>query len=393
MQKLVRFIVRKSIKRWGEIHKQEVRSRYGLLEGWVSIGVNLFLAAVKGIIGTLAGSVALIADAFHTLSDVLTSAVVIGAFRIARKPSDVEHPFGHGRMEAIGTVIVAVLLLVVGIEIFRGAVGRVLHPKNFDASWIIIAVITFTIVIKEVLAQFSRELGDMIGSMTLEADFWHHRTDALSSVLVIIAFISQRFGISYLDGAAGIVVAGMIMYTGWKIARKGIDDLLGTQPSDKFVQDVKGTVREFPEVLDVHDLIIHQYGQKTVLSFHIEISDELSLKHAHTVAERIEKEINRKFNTFATVHFDPVSTRDPEIKKLRAFIQRVLEGRDEIISIHDLRSVGDEGAKNILFDLVVDPGVGDRAIKELKGELQEAILKAFPSVMEVVVEVEPKYVL
>lgn len=391
MKRFVGYIVGKCIRDWEDIHNQDVRSRYGLLEGWISIFINFFLFLLKTVFGFLTGSVSLIADGFHTLSDVVTSIVIVASFRIARKPSDAVHPFGHGRMESVATLVVAVLLIVVGIEIFKNAFGRILHPRGFNASWLVIGMIFLTVVTKELLARFSRELGRIIDSAALEADFWHHRTDAVSSVLVIAAFVSQRFGFPYLDGPAGIVVAGMIVYTGWRIAKKGIDDLLGKQPSDTLVQKVKTAAREFPDVLDVHDLIVHQYGQTMVLSFHIEISDEHSLKFAHTLAEQVEKSINEKFHAHATVHIDPVNTHDPEMKEIGEFLKKFLDSRQAKMSFHDLRTVGEDGAKNLLFDLAIDPGMRDQEVKVLEKGLRQALLKTFPSLIDVIIEVEPRY--
>jgi len=362
-----------------------------VLEGWVSIAVNLVLSLIKGFFGILTGSVALIADSFHTLSDVSTSVVIVVSFRMAKKPSDASHPFGHGRMEAVATLVVAVLLLVVGIEVFESALDRILHPKAFQASWLVMGIIVLTVVIKELLARFSREMGRMIESATLEADFWHHRTDAISSVLVIAAFIGQRFGILHLDGAVGIVVTGMIVYAGWEIARKGVDDLLGTQPSDELVQKVKRAVREFSQVLDVHDLIIHEYGPTMVMSFHVVVSDKLSLKQGHALADRVEKAINERFRTHVTVHLDPVDTQDPELKKIREFLEGLLGKWEGSVSFHDLRTVVEDGGRNILLDLVVDPGMKNKEVEDLRCEIQEAVLKSFPLIRGVLFEVEPKY--
>lgn len=390
MRTFVHFIARKWIRDWEDSHDPEVRNRYGSMEGWVSIVVNFVLFVVKGVFGVLTGSVSLIADSFHTLSDVLTSVVIVASFRMAKKPSDASHPFGHGRMEAIAAVVVAVLLMVVGVEIFKSSVDRILHPKDFDASWLVIGIILSTVIIKELLARFSRELGRMIRSTALEADFWHHRSDAISSVLVALAFFGQRFGFPHLDGPAGIIVAVMIAYAGWEIAKKGIDDLLGANPSNDLVQRVKSTVREFPDVLDVHDLIVHQYGQATVLSFHIEISDEHSLKFGHTLVEKVEIVINEKFHTHTTVHLDPVNLRDPELKEIGAFLKNWFNEGEGNVSFHDLRTVGEE-AKTVRIDLVIDPKMKDNEIGELERALREALIDAFPSVVGVDVEVEPRY--
>jgi cation diffusion facilitator family transporter len=391
MKNLTNLIVKKTIIDWKNTNDQRVRSKYGVLEGWTSIAVNLVLTILKGLLGIITGSLALTADAFHTLSDVLTSTVIVISFKVSKKPSDATHPFGHGRMEAIATLVVAILLLVAGVELLKISVNRIIHPKPFEASWLIIAVIWFTVLIKELLARFSRNLGIMIQSGALKADFWHHRTDAISSVLVIIALIGQRMGITHLDGIVGVLVSGVVAYTGWNIAREGVDDLLGKKPSHNLVDKIKREARSFSEVLDIHDLIIHQYGHLMILSFHIEVSDEHTLGHAHTLAEEVEKTINTKFNTYTTVHIDPVNTRDPELKKIRSALKEILSRRKENISFHDLRIVGESISKNVLFDLVIDPNMKDIEINLLVQELKNILPDMFHSVKGVTIEVEPRY--
>ncbi|MFC1501882.1 cation diffusion facilitator family transporter [bacterium] len=392
MKRFVHFIIQKWIPNYNDIHDLKVRSQYGSMEGWTSIVVNTLLFLLKGFFSLLTGSLSLLADAFHTLSDVSTSIIVLISFKISKKPADVSHPFGHGRMEAIATLIVAVLLLVIGFEIFKESIDRVVHPKPFGASWLVIIIIGVTVIIKELLAQFSRELGIRIKSDTLKADFWHHRTDAISSLLVLGAFIGQRFGLSRLDGLAGIGVAAMILYAGWEIARHGIDELLGQRPSDEMIVKIKNTVRLFPEVLGVHDLIIHHYGQAIIMSFHIVISEDRSLKSAHDLADRVTIRINDTFHTHTTVHLDPVNTKDPLRKKIDLFLENYLSSRLEKSSFHDLRTRGTKKKKQVLFDLSVDPQIPDNQVNTLKIELHKALLRAFPIVKDVFIEIEPKYV-
>ena len=392
LEKIVHYIVKNRIANWEDFHNPTVRSRYGALEGWTSIIVNFVLFGLKLAFGILTGAVSLVADAFHSLSDVSTSVVILISFKISKKPSDSLHPFGHGRMEAVASVVVAVLLLVAGVEIFKSSIEQILHPKPFEASWLAMGIIAGTVIVKELLARFSGILGEMIDSLALKADFWHHRTDAISSVLVIAAFLGQRFGITFLDGVVGVVVALLIGYTGWTIARKAIDDLLGTHPSKSLVSQVKETARSFSDVIDVHDLIIHQYGPTMVLSFHIEVSESLSLKYAHALAETVEKAVNDKFHTYATVHLDPVNIDDPELIQIHDFLKIQFEASNKNCTFHDLRSVGEDGAKNILFDLNVAPRMKEKDLDEFKSNLQKSLTDAFPSVVGVCIEVEPRYV-
>jgi cation diffusion facilitator family transporter len=391
MKKFVLFIVRLIIRDYNNIHDQRVRSKYGLLEGWMSIIVNFLLFLIKGIIGITTSSIALIADALHTMSDIATSVVIVGAFRASKKPSDREHPFGHGRMEPVATVVVAVLLIVVGVELFKNSIERIVNPKPFDSSWGVIGVIGVTVIIKELLARFSRELGRMIKSKTLEADFWHHRTDAISSVIVIVAFIGERIGLVNLDGIAGLMVSVMVAYAGWKIVKTGTDDLLGKRPSEDLIMEVKETAREFPEVLNIHEVIIHEYGKTLVLSFHIQIPEHYSLKKAHALSDQVANAIDKRFSCHSTVHIDPINLNDSNIKEYRQFLENIVDKEKDIIEYHDLRITGRNREKTIYFDIVVCPESDEKNIDHIKSKITKKFLKKFPSLKSVTIEIEPKY--
>ena len=394
MNKIIELIFKNRIPEGKDIRDPDVRYIAGQVEGWISIWTNLTLSLFKALLGLWSGSVSLIADAIHTFSDVSTSIVIVIAFRIAKKPSDKAHPFGHGRMEAIGTVIVAVLLMVAGIEMFKTSISHLLHPSPYKASWFLISMVALTIIIKEALAQFSHKLGILIESSALKADAWHHRIDAISSILVILALLGQRlFHVLYLDGMAGIAVSVMIAYTGWHIVKDGIDDLLGKRPPIHFVKDIKDMVCAHPEIMDMHDLIIHEYGKNSDMSFHIEVPESTSLKRAHALADDISKKINQHFNTHSTVHVDPVNTSDPELKAIRALIQNDIKKLNKTISFHDLRSVGNTRSKNIVFDLVMDTEMDDREIVSIKNQLIQHIQEQFPLINHIIIEIEPRYVL
>jgi len=376
------------------LDSEACRARAGMLEGRTSIIVNIVLFAVKAALGVAVGSVALIADAFHTLSDVLTSVVVFVSFKLSAKEPDEEHPFGHGRMESVATLIVA-LMIVAGIELFETAVKRILHPEIVTASIAVIAVVAVTIVIKEALARFSRGLGRAIDSYALEADFWHHRIDAISSALVVAALAGQRLGFYYLDGIAGVLVSVLVAYTGWDIARKGVNEILGTRPSAEFVTKVKKSITAFPQVYDVHDLIVHEYGKKVILSFHIEVPESLSFKEAHNLADSVEKAVNKEFNTFATVHVDPVNLSDPELVVYREFLDSLAEDLTGYpsVSFHDIRLVKDGVVKNLLFDVHAPRSAASRELKSIKKIVRGKLMSEFPSLDNVIIEIEPAYAL
>jgi len=370
---------------------EQKRSLYGIRISGISIGVNLMLFVLKIVMATLTGSISLMADAIHTLSDMATSAIIMISFFVTKKPSDSHHPFGHGRMESVATLIVAVLLGVAGVEILKGSIERLIHPIPFKASWTVIALIAATVIVKELLALYSSHAGKKIDSESLMADSLHHRTDAISSLLVIAAFIGQRYRINYLDSTAGILVALFIVYTGFKISLRVINDLIGTQPSEKLVNEIKSTVMKFKQVNGIHDLIIHQYGQNRVLSFHIAVSDDLSLKQTHILGERIEKLVNQKFHTHSTIHFDPIDLKDPISIRLNLFVSDLLKKEGGSSSFHDLRIFNKEDGHLLTFDLVPYLRMNQEEVDNLKNRIKRNILKTFPSIKEITIEIEPKY--
>ena len=293
---LSKFLVNKFIKNQDNVSDPVVRSKYGILEGWTSIFINFTLGIIKIIIALIYGSISLLADAIHTLSDMATSIIIIIGFKISRKPGDKEHPFGHGRMEQIATLIVAVLLGVSAIELIQHSFQRILSPQTVNISWIPIIIIFVTIFFKEWLGQFSNFLAKKIGSLALEADAWHHRTDAISSLLVVIALIASKYGFIYLDGIVGLIIGLYIIYLGWDIAKKSIDQLLGESADESLINEIKSIVMQENQVKNIHDLIVHQYGEQKLLSLHIEIPSHLTLSEAHTIADNVENMIEEKRN-------------------------------------------------------------------------------------------------
>ncbi len=386
-----KYIVKKTIRNAEQIDRDDVRSRYGFLEAWTSIGLNFIIFVVKAVFGFLTHSIALIADAFHTLSDISTSIIVLIGFRISRKPPDEEHPFGHGRMEAISTLIIATLLLVTGIEVGKSAFMRILHPRPIEASWTIIGVIFLTVLLKEGLAQFSKELGKMIHSATLEADYWHHHTDAIAAILVIIAMILGKFNFPYLDGYAGVLVSFIIIFMGFKIAKQSSDCLLGASPDPELISKIKEIVQSFHEVLNVYDIVVHQYGRSKIATLHIEISDAYSLQEAHEIVEHIEDEVTRRLNIPLSIHTDPVNLRDRQIQAVRKFLDDYIQKSDLAIGYNDLWMKKDAAGKHLIFDIVLKSRAPEEKIEPLKEEIRHIIRQKFPSIKEVTINVDPTY--
>jgi len=366
----------------------EVRKRYGLLEGWTSVLANLTVFVVKLVPGLFIGSVSLVADAVHSLGDLATSGVVIWSFRAAAKPPDHEHPFGHGRMESAASLIVAVLLMVGAVKLGRVAVESLLQPRPVTASTVLLIVLGATLVLKEWLARLSSRLGARIASTALEADAWHHRSDALATAVVIAALAGERLGWHGLDAVAGVVVAVVIAATGIGLVRRSLDPLIGEAPT----RELQGRIRELavgvPEVDAVHDVMVHSYGTLLVISLHVEVPVELDAVRAHEVAERVERLVAERLRAVVVVHVDPVDRHHPLYAPLEKLLSGLTEQIAGAVEFHDLRLVGGRTGCNVVFDLAVegaDP-------QQVSGDLRRAILQRFPEINAVVIEIEPTLV-
>jgi len=391
MQRFTRWIVTKFIKNHQNINDLDIRARYGSLEGWVSIVINIVLFAIKIIAGLSINSVALIADAVHTLSDSVTSIVVIIGFKMAKKPPDKKHPFGHGRMEPVATLIVSVLLFIAGVELLQQSVHNIIHPQTVTASTGIILIITGTIFIKELMARFSFELGDIIDSKTLKADALHHRSDGISTVLVVVALIASRFGYNSIDGIMGAFVALIIFYSAYIIGKETLDPLLGEAPSKETIREIQELARAHSGVLGVHDIIFNRYGRTSIISLHIEVSDKESAFKLHELAEAVEEEIGRKIGGTVIVHVDPINKEHPRYEAVARTIEEIISKDGKIESYHDLRIVGRDADKcNVVFDIALAEDTDEQEIYDIIDSVQAQFKNIFPQ-MKTVIMADLKY--
>ena len=339
----------------------ENRTRIGMLEGWVSTAISLVLCVAKGWLGLVSGSVSLIADATNNLMDMGSSLVVALGFQWSRKPSDEEHPFGHGRIEAVATLVLSIALLVVGFEVAKSGIVRLVNPKPVEAPlWIMVAV-GITVALKFWLAVFARSLAKLSKSHVLDADAWNHTFDVASTLLVLLALAGSRIGWVALDGWAAILVAMFIVFTGVKFAREAIDILLGKKPDPEEVEAIHRIVEAVEGVLGVHEIMVHQYGDVKMVSFHIEVEATLTVIDAHRMAEVAEEAVESRMLWRAVAHVDPVDRSHPLFEELRMALARHVQADPELIDFHDLRTDGDTPPYRISFDLVT--GMGTRRNK------------------------------
>jgi len=369
---------------------QSYRVKIGVFQGWVSVLVNGLLFILKLVIGIMVGAVSVIADAIHTLSDVISSSVVIWGFKQSEKPADVEHPYGHGRAEYIATLIIAVLLVVAGIEFIQEAIHRIQNPKPVSSEWWMIIVLGATILLKEITARYAEFLSSKIASGTLHADAWHHRTDAISSLLVVLALIAGNYGYPAVDGWAGLGVALFLIFTGYEIAKDAVDDLIGKPPASEEVDAIRQIVVSVEGVLGAHDIVVHSYGHDKFVSIHIEIDADKTTAEAHDISERVEARLTGTLGIEPTIHLDPVNPGNPLVKQVQDFLDKNWSGDERITDIHDIRVVETENHHAILFGINVKVGMSQRDIVACY-QAMEGDLKSEFQGFDVNIKVSPIY--
>ncbi len=374
------FLVRKTTPKGVEPGTSAYRGHVGMLEGWVSILGNFILFVIKLIFGWMVNSIALIADAFHTLSDVGTSIVIIFGFKVAQKPADKEHPFGHGRAETIATLTISILMAVVAFEFLKGAVDRLFFSDvDIDVSkldWLFIGVITLTAMGKAWMAHFAYQLGDLIDSDALRGDAVHHKSDVYTTVLVIGALIGAYYGVPYVDGIMGIGVAVMILHAAYEIARDAIDDLLGKPATTEFIQQISDMATSVPGARQVHDVVVHNYGDQRFISLHIEVDETTSPSVSHHIADNVEHKLAHELNAQVVTHIDPVAVAGACVSKVRQIVETHLADYGKQFSLQDLRIVGENPVEAILFELPVPPDCHQKT--DIESALRNALAEVYP---------------
>ncbi len=367
------------------------RTHVGLLQGIVSMVINLLLLVIKGAIGLWLGSVALIADAMHSLADIGSSLVIVLGFIWARKPRDREHPYGHGRVELITALVVAVLLIVLALEFARVGVARILAPRPLDPSNWVLFTLAGTIFLKQWVAWFCRILAQATSSTALAADYWHHVADVLSSLLVVLALVAARLGWAGADGWAGLLIAVFIFYTAIQTARAAISPLLGEAPSPDEVRRIKAAAHQVRGVRNVHDLMLHTYGEDRVISLHIEVDADQSALQVHDLAEQVEAAVEQQIGGKAIVHVDPVDRTHPHYRAAQDLLETVVADHAQVAEFHDLRVAGSGERLTLSVDVVAAAGTREAAYPDIAARVQAAIKRTLPPGASVEVTVETPY--
>ena len=343
------------------------RARVGRLSGIVGIVCNLLLFAAKLAIGTVSGSVSITADAMNNLSDASSSIVTLIGFRLAEKPADADHPYGHARFEYLSGLAVSAMIIVIGFELAKTSVQKIVAPGAVSFSLPLLAVLLLSILVKLWLAAFNRRLGRLIGSSTLEATAADSRNDVIATAAVLLAAIIEHFTRWQVDGWMGLGVALFILYSGASLAKETISPLLGQSASPELRQLIVDTVKSEPKVLGYHDLMVHDYGPgQRFASLHVEMDHLEDPMICHDIIDNIERECLELHNVHLVIHYDPVITGDDALEHMRSHIQAAVSRFDSRLSIHDFRMVKGIDHTNLIFDVVLPDALMDqkKAIKQ-----------------------------
>lgn len=366
---MTRLLLRLFVKKYEPEGDAAVRASVGKLAGITGIFCNAILFLGKLLAGFLSGSVAIIADAVNNLSDASSSLVTLLGFRLAQMPADQDHPYGHARYEYLSGLMVAVLILVIGVELVKSSIGKILHPETIDFSAVSIAILFASILVKFWMSRFFAALAKKIDSLTLEATSVDSRNDVISTAAVLLGcFVGTLFEVN-IDGFVGLAVAAFILYSGFNMVKETISPLLGQQADAALVEKINALVLSHEGVLGVHDLLVHDYGPgRCFASLHLELSAEEDPLACHEIIDHIENEVLQELNVDMVIHYDPVVTGDAETNALRHSLEEILEEMDERLSMHDFRRIKTELGIKLCFDVAVPYDMGQQ-YEEMKREI------------------------
>ncbi len=366
---MTNLLIRLLIKNHQNTQDVQVRTAYGKLSGWVGIFCNLLLCAGKFIAGFLSGSVSIIADAANNLSDASSSIISLIGFKLSEKSADEEHPYGHARYEYLSGLIIAFLVLLIGFELLKSGIGKIVTPSPVEFSWVSVGVLAVSIIVKLWMMLFNQNMGKRIASQALLATAIDSRNDCISTFSVLAAAVISHFTQVELDGWIAILVAVFILYSGINLIREAMSPLLGKAPSPEITEEIRNKILSYEGVLGTHDLMVHDYGPgRQFASVHVEMAAENDVMESHDVIDNIERDFLRD-GLHLVVHFDPIITADDDT---RHEISEIVKTIDRNLSIHDLRMVVGPTHTNVIFDCVV-PHQFSMSESDLKAEINRLV--------------------
>ena len=351
----------------------KVRTKYGTLSSITGIIVNFILSIVKVVIGIISNSMSIISDGLNNITDAGSSVITMIGFKMSQKKVDNDHPWGHGRMEYISAFIVDILIVLVGIELFKSSVDKIINPTMPDISTVTITILVIAIIAKLWLFVFYNKIAKIINSEAIKGNAYDSISDVISTFVVLLSAIVAKFANISIDGYVSILVSIFILFTGFKALKETVDILLGTKPDPELVEGIEEFTKKYDMIVGIHDMMIHDYGPgRKIVSFHAEIPANSDICMAHDVIDQMEQDIYDEFNCITTIHMDPIEVDDEEINKMREITEKIVKEINDDYSIHDFRMTNGGGRINLIFDLVI-PREEKIDNDKLKLEVQQKI--------------------
>ncbi|OUQ19928.1 cation diffusion facilitator family transporter [Lachnoclostridium sp. An138] len=371
---MTELLVRKFVKNYQNTDDSRVRTDYGVLTSVVGILCNVLLFAGKLAVGMVMRSVSVMADAFNNLSDAASSVIGFVGVKMAGKPADREHPFGHGRIEYIAALVVAFLVIQVGLTFFKSSLDKIRHPEDLSFDLVSMLILTASVAVKLWLGRFNKALGKRINSSVMQAA----AADALGDVVTTLATMGSilffHFTQINIDGFVGLLVSLVVMWAGIGIARDTLEPLIGQPVDPKLYREISEFVESYDGILGSHDLIVHNYGPtRSLASIHAEVPNDVDIETSHEIIDRIERDAARKLGIFLVIHMDPVAVRDERVTELKEQVTAELKKIDERLSLHDFRIVDGEQQINLIFDVVVPHSYSDKDMTQLHLDIVEKV--------------------
>lgn len=388
---MITLLGRVFIKDAREYQNPQVRRMYGILCSVFGIFLNVVLFGIKFFAGTVTGSVAITADAFNNLSDAGSSIITLVGFKFAGMKPDREHPFGHGRFEYVSGLIVAISIILMGFELARSSVEKILHPEPIETERAAIVILLISILVKIYMAIYNYRIGKKIASSAMKATATDSLSDAVSTTVVLGAMgIMMATGIN-VDGYCGAMVALFILWAGYQTAKETVSPLLGGKPEPELIEKIQSIVLEHTVVVGIHDVIVHDYGPgRLMISLHVEVPGDEDIFKLHDLVEHIESDLDQTLDCESVIHMDPVEAKDEVVLAMRKHISEIVAKVHTELTIHDFRRVTGDSCTNLVFDVVVPPEFQMKD-EEIRQKIIAEILEKYPN-HNIVIKIEKAYV-
>lgn len=388
---MVQLLARAFIKDHTNIENLDVRRAYGMLCSIVGIGLNVLLFAGKYLAGVLSGSIAITADAFNNLSDAGSSIITLIGFKFSGAKPDKDHPFGHGRIEYLSGLGVAMLIVLMGFELLKSSVDKICNPQPIEVSVLPVAILVVSVCVKMYMAYYNRSVGRRINSEAMLATATDSMSDSVSTTAVLLAMVAAQLTGFNIDGWCGGIVAILVLFAGYNAAKDTLDPLLGQPPTKEFVDEIEGIVMAHPEIIGIHDLVVHNYGPgRCMISLHGEVPGNGNMFELHDTIDLIEKELKEKLGCDAVIHMDPLEVDNEIVSEMRTELASKIEAQYPGVTIHDFRMVQGPSHTNLIFDAVV-PFEFALSNEEVKIGIENLVEENWENYFAVVV-VEQSYV-